>query len=87
MPLSIFYEWMVYEQMEPFGDRRGDLQAAIISSTIARSFGNADVTPNDFLPKWDVRKSATVQQTPEEQFAIMLAIQAAQNAKLNKENE
>ena len=28
-------EWMAFDLVEPFGDRRGDIQAAVVASTIA----------------------------------------------------
>lgn len=53
MPPADFYECMAYDQMEPFGDMRGDLQAGIIASTIANFAGKIskkEVNPSDFMP-------------------------------------
>ena len=35
MSAEDFYECMLYDQMEPFGGPRGDLQAGVIASVIA----------------------------------------------------
>lgn len=60
-------EWMAFAQTEPFGDLRGDLQAAIVASTVA----NANRTkrkaykPSDFMPQFERRQKA-----PEEMRTI-----------------
>jgi len=49
-------EWMAYYSLEPWGPERGDLQAGIISATVAngiRAFGKRRgkaATPQDFMP-------------------------------------
>lgn len=84
MPYAEFVEFMVYEGIEPFGDRRGDVQAAVVSSTIAnvnRSKPSDRLfTVADFMPEWEPKP--VVRQTPQEQLAMMLMIQSAQNAKV-----
>lgn len=64
-------EWMAYERLTgPLGDRRGDLQAAIVAAVVAnanRSKGRA-LTPNDFVPVWDKRP-----KTPEELWKAAMA--------------
>ena len=42
-------EWMAYERIEPFGQRRGDYQAAVIAQTVARCAGNKNTKLEDFL--------------------------------------
>ena len=52
-------EWLAYDQIEPIGAVRGDLNAGIISSTIAnchRGKNQKAFTPVDFMP---LHKSAT----------------------------
>ena len=53
-----FSEWMVYYELDPFGEERGDLRAGIVASTIANA--NRDpkkrrkaFTPADFMPKFE----------------------------------
>ena len=48
-------EWMAYAQMEPFGEERADLRAAIVAMTVAnvnRGKGRA-AKVEDFMPKFD----------------------------------
>lgn len=62
-------EWMVYYELEPFGEERADLRAGIISSTIAnanRSKNSRVYKPVDFIPKFDKPK-----QTWQEQLQIV----------------
>ena len=52
-------EWLAYDQIEPIGAVRGDLNAGIISSTIAncnRGKNQKVFTPADFMP---LHKSAS----------------------------
>jgi hypothetical protein len=39
-----------YHKISPIDDSRGDLQAGIIASTVARCAGNKDASPMDFMP-------------------------------------
>lgn len=74
---------MLYEQIEPFGDRRGDLQAGIITSTIAnvnRGQNQPSYSVSDFMPKWETFQER--RQTAEDQLKFMLLIQEAQNARV-----
>jgi len=46
-------EWMAFYQLEPFGDFRGDMRAAIVASTFAnanRSRESKPFTLEDFMP-------------------------------------
>lgn len=46
-------EWIAFNQLSPIGDDRGDLQAAIITSTLAnvnRAEKTAPFKPRDFMP-------------------------------------
>lgn len=50
-------EWMVYYELEPFGEERSDLRAGIVASTVAnanRTKGKA-YKPQDFMPKFERR--------------------------------
>lgn len=66
-----YAEWIAYDQIEPIGPERGDLQAAIVASTIAnvnRSSRSRAFTPDQFMPRFD-RKAVT--QTPEEMLRVL----------------
>ena len=60
----------------PIGPDRGDIQAAIVASTVAnanRGKKGRKLTPADFIPKWDRGR----QQSWQEQLAKVKAINRA----------
>lgn len=66
-------EWMAFEQIDgPLGGRRGDIQAAIVASTVANVNlpRHKQRAPDDYLPVWD-KPAAKSQQTPEEMWAAV----------------
>ena len=72
---------MAFYQIEPFGEERADLRAAVVAAVIANA--NRDpkqhpqaFTVEDFMPKFDAEPRPA--QTPEEQIAILKMIGAAQ---------
>lgn len=89
MPADEFFEWMIMEQIEPFGDKRGDIQAGLIAQVIANVHRDSRRHPepyelSDFLPKFvDDPPKLKPRQSVEEQLAFMLALQAKNNAKFN----
>ena len=51
-----FAEWLAFAGLEPLGDARGDLQAAIIAATVANMLRGKDskaVGIEDMLPRFD----------------------------------
>lgn len=81
MPAHEVLEWMLYESVEPFGDRRGDIQAAQIVQTLANIHRSEKRQPyrlTDFLLEWEAVPVKA--QTPDEIFSAMLLLQQAQNA-------
>lgn len=66
-------EWMAYERITgPLDGRRGDIQAALIASTIAnsqRAKGKRAAKLNDFLIVWDRGRK----KTPAELLASALS--------------
>lgn len=84
MPVSEFYDFMLYDQVEPLGGRRGDIQAGIIAATVAncnRSEKTKPFTPEDFIPSWEAK--LVQPQSADKQLAIMKIVQQIQNAKVN----
>lgn len=80
MPLVDFYECMAYDQMEPFGGPRGDLQAGIIAATITNMLrdpkkGKAAV-PADFM--LFMEKAKPVKQTPKQFFDFLKTLTVRQ---------
>lgn len=54
MSSRLLTEWMVFAKLEPFGERRGDLRAAIVAATIAnanRGKNQKAYKVEDFMPK------------------------------------
>jgi hypothetical protein len=56
-------EWQAFSLLEPFGERRADLRAAIIASTIANANRDKDkkpepFTPHDFMPNYETKDYA-----------------------------
>lgn len=78
-----FHEWMLLEQIEPFGDRLADIHAGTIAAMILNSnrVKESDKvwTHRDFF-KWD--SPPPVRQTPDQQLAIMGILQQVQNANI-----
>jgi hypothetical protein len=48
-----FGEWVAFYSIDPFGDQRGDLQAAIVAATVSNRLRNKTekpAQPIDFMP-------------------------------------
>jgi hypothetical protein len=77
-------EWRAYERLTgPLGDARGDVQAAVIASTIAAvNRGKGQKTPkvSDFLIPWD---KGAVRKSPEDLFRIAQMANAALGGSFN----
>ena len=85
-------DWMVYYEVEPFGDFRSDVRAAQVASMIFNmAVAAKDRKPlGDFILKWDGKeekptKTQTLQeggrkQSWQEQLAIMKMLAVAFNA-------
>lgn len=84
MPARDVYDFMVYESIEPFGDRRGDIQAAMICAMLANCQRSKTTDKiwaiADFMPEWE--RKPEVRKTPEQQLEMMLMIQGLQNGRL-----
>ena len=75
-------EWLAEYSIEPFGDVRGDLHAAIVASTIANvnrdtSKQRDPFSPIDFMPKFEVTEPVKPRQTWQQQLALAEALNAA----------
>lgn len=52
-------EWMAFDQVEPIGGRRGDLQAGVVAATVAnvnRAKGSREYRVTDFVPVYGKRE-------------------------------
>lgn len=72
-----FAEWVAYWALEPWGEKRADLRAGIVSSTVANALctrsGGGSWQPSDFMPEFDGDEGAGRDrpQTVEEMRAIL----------------
>jgi hypothetical protein len=81
MPVKDFYDWMMLEQIEPFGEAGHYLRAGIIASVIANVNRGKDqpaFSPFDFMPM-TFRPPVKIQTGAEHKTALM-AIMHQQNA-------
>lgn len=75
-----FAEWIAFAQVDgPWWSERGDLQAAIVASTLANVHARKGrrYTPRDFMPYRDARPR---EQSISDMRAVMAAFTAAHNA-------
>lgn len=66
-------EWMLYAQVEPFGEERADLRSAIVASTVANVQRDAKqhrepYTAADFMPRFELPE----EPDPEERWRRIL---------------
>jgi hypothetical protein len=83
MPCTEFYEWLVLEQIEPFGERGHYFRSAQLLTLLAninRKQGSAPFELSDFMPKFDDDDSP--RQTHDAIKAAMMALKAQQDAHL-----
>ncbi len=56
MDAAEFGEWIAYDRIDPLGDDRGDLHAALVAYTIACVMGGKPKPRlTDFIPRFDAR--------------------------------
>lgn len=68
-------EWMAYYELEPFGQDRADIPAAVVAAQVANTIprkGGRAVSPNDYLPMIGGRGRRG--QTAEQQKAVAKAL-------------
>ena len=79
MPSRLLSEWMAFYQLEPFGDARGDLRAAIVASTVANAHRDPKkrrraFRPDEFMPQFEKERQ---EQDWQEQLRIVEMLNAA----------
>lgn len=60
--MTLMFEWMGYERLNPFTLRRGDFQAALVARTMANIWRGRNQQPyeiTDFMPQWGYREPKT----------------------------
>lgn len=79
MTAAEFLLWKAYDAQSPLSDHRGDVQAALVASSVFQSQGGK-VTLLDVLPDWDgSRRDTTAEPGSFEAFAQAMA-KAGQSA-------
>ena len=81
MPVSEFRECMLFEQIEPFGERRQDYRIGILAALLANIHRRKEAQPfkpQDFMLPWDPPAPRRA-QTVEEQIAMFELIRKTQN--------
>ena len=80
MPLSLFNRWAAYLRVEPRGEDRADLRAAIVACTMANAWRGKNQRAfrvEDFMPDFD---KTSREQSPEEMQAILGMVAQTANA-------
>lgn len=55
MSCQQFAEWCAYDQIDPFGAERQDLNFAMVLSMLAQVFGNKNARPEKYMPFADAK--------------------------------
>lgn len=66
-----FTEWIAYNRIEPFGEKRADIRSAIVASVIANVNRDKKKKPSpfktdDFMPEFEGESYAQYVMSPEE---------------------
>ncbi|MCS7159473.1 MAG: DUF4035 domain-containing protein [Gemmatales bacterium] len=89
MPWSELSTWLAYYSLEPWGEDRADLRAAIVASVIANANRSSDTPPFElwqFMPDFagDYENLSRESSMTEDQF---LSLMAAMGAKVINHND
>jgi hypothetical protein len=83
MPFRVLMQWVEYDQLDPIGNQRADLQAGIVASTVANSIlavlnsfskrkTRRTFTPGDFMPEFKGRIATEEMTKRHHQKAVTL---------------
>jgi len=80
LPGDLFYEWLAYYQIDPFGNERADYHAAMVVSTLANIHRDPKTQrqpyqPGDFMPQFEAQPER--HQTVGQQLEIVKMLNAA----------
>lgn len=78
IPASVWYEWLAFNKIDPISDRRADLRAGIIASTVAevnrdRKRRSRPYEAKDFMPRFERAQPQSVEEMIEIAREITLA--------------
>lgn len=74
MPAPQFWHWIALNNIDPWTAERGDVQAAIVASTVANALGRKQFKVADFMPDWQGKRRVT---DPDAMKAMLKATAAA----------
>mgnify|MGYP003335481330 CR=1 FL=1 len=79
MDSAEFAEWQAMYSIEPWGDRRGDIQAALVSQQVHNSVPRKGPPAklNDFMIEFEVKPQPTPQQLAQKINDIFKGLAAA----------
>lgn len=82
-------EWAAYFKLEPFGEERADVRAALVAATVANTARNPKkrrrpFTAQDFMPRFELKQER--RQTWQEQLRIVEMFNLALGGKDLREN-
>jgi hypothetical protein len=86
MSYEEFMEWMIFDSIEPFGDRRADIHIGIIRATLANLFARKNESspvfqPEDMTPKFGPQPERPAQTPEQMKMAMMMLMEASQKLK------
>ena len=75
-------EWMAYERLEPFGEKRADLRSAIVASTVANTARDEKkrrrpYTPEEFMPAFQAEDEEEAIEPWQRQLQMVEMLNAA----------
>lgn len=83
MPATEFWDWMAFDQLEPFSDTRMEVHLGLLRCMLANMFlrqeGDPPFTLKEFLPFIEI---PPIQLTEEEQLNVLTMMQQIQNAQI-----
>lgn len=62
MEYSEFLEWLAFAKVEPIGDRRTDVQVAMLMATLVNLWSEKKAKPDEFLPDYWADEAAGIEE-------------------------
>lgn len=78
---TMLQEWMIFYSIDPFGEKRGDLRAAMLAAVTAKSMGAKRVDPRKFVLDFETKRIRQAGQWQRDLQALK-AFSMVHNAKL-----
>lgn len=78
-----FFGWLAFDAMNPLGERRGDMRAALVAQLLAninRPKGHRGFELKDFMLHFPEAHEPGKKQTSQDMFNVLMSIARTQNA-------